>query len=139
MPEAQSKIMIKPLPEILDELEGGINRLETAIKASEKATKEAKAAAVEAREAGVKAAGEAGRVAEQAIANLEKRLDKTIAGANDRLDKAIGLVELIRATLIEEADMTAKTANKTMEKLNPEIESKGSNLLVPKKKDSYSS
>ena len=123
MPDAQSKIMVKPLPEILDELEGGINRLETAIKASEKATKEAKAAAIEAREAGVKAAGEAGRVAEQAIANLEKRLDKTIAGVNQRLDKAIGLAELIRATIIEEADMTSKAANRTIEKLGSGLES----------------
>lgn len=124
MSNGQPKIMVKPLPEILDELEDGIKRLDQAIKASEKATKEAKAAAAEARQAGLKAAGEAARVAEEATAKLEKRLDATIAGLGNRLDNAIRLVELVGTTLMEEADMTAKTANRTVEKLGAEFEFK---------------
>ncbi|MFC2014261.1 hypothetical protein ACFLU8_05285 [Chloroflexota bacterium] len=59
------KIMTKPLPQILDEIEDSI-------RLSDDAAKNARKAAEEARKAGEKAASEAARVATQAIANVEK-------------------------------------------------------------------
>ena len=59
------KIMTKPLPEILDELEDSI-------KLADEAAKSAREAAEEARKAGEKAAGEAARVATEAIAKVEQ-------------------------------------------------------------------
>jgi methyl-accepting chemotaxis protein len=59
------RIMVKPLPEILDELDGSISL------ASE-AAKDAREAAEEARRAGEKAASEAARVAAEAIARVEE-------------------------------------------------------------------
>ena len=53
-------IMTKPLPQILDELEGSI-------KLADLAVKDAREAAEEARKAGEKAASEAARVAEEKI------------------------------------------------------------------------
>jgi hypothetical protein len=62
------KIMTKPLPQILDEIE-------TSIKMADDAANSARQAAEEARKAGEKAAQEAARVAAQAIAKLERKVD----------------------------------------------------------------
>ena len=62
---ALKAIMVKPLPQILDELEDSI-------KTADEAAKDARAAAEEARRAGEKAANEAARVAAQAIARVER-------------------------------------------------------------------
>ena len=59
------KIMTKPLPQILDEIEDSI-------KTADLAAKEARQAAEEARKAGEKAANEAARVAAQAITKVEQ-------------------------------------------------------------------
>jgi len=59
------KIMTKPLPQILDEIEDSI-------KSADKAASDARKAADEARKAGEKAASEAAKVAAQAIANVER-------------------------------------------------------------------
>jgi len=59
------KIMTKPLPQILDEIEDSI-------KIANEAAKDARKASDEARKAGEKAAGEAAKVAAQAIANVER-------------------------------------------------------------------
>ena len=59
------KIMTKPLPQILDEIE-------ESIKTADVAAKNARQAAEEARKAGEKAASEAARVAAQAIARVEQ-------------------------------------------------------------------
>lgn len=64
-PAGTQRIMLKPLPAILDELDDSI-RL-----ASEAAT-DAREAAEEARRAGEKAASEAARVAAEAIARVEQ-------------------------------------------------------------------
>lgn len=78
-----SKIMTKPLPQILDEIE------ESILKADE-AAKNARDAAEEARRAGEKAASEASKVAAQAIARVEE-----VAG------EALKLAESIRETLLK--------------------------------------
>ncbi len=61
----EKKIMILPLPKILDEIEDSI-------RAAESAAKDARAAAEEARRAGEKAASEAARVAAEAIGRVEQ-------------------------------------------------------------------
>ena len=59
------KIMTKPLPQILDEIEDSI-------RLAEEAAKSAREAAEEARKAGEKAANEAARVAAEKIAQVEQ-------------------------------------------------------------------
>ena len=59
------KIMTKPLPQILDEIEDSIGL-------ADEAAKSARLAAEEARKAGEKAASEAVRVAGEAIARVEE-------------------------------------------------------------------
>jgi len=59
------KIMTKPLPQILDEIE-------ESIKLADEAAKNAREAAEKARNAGEKAASEAARVAAEAIAKVEQ-------------------------------------------------------------------
>jgi len=63
--ERSKKIMTKPLPEILDELEDSI-------KLADEAAKDARKAAEEARKAGEKAANEAARVTAEAITKVEE-------------------------------------------------------------------
>ncbi len=77
------KIMTKPLPQILDEIEDSI-------KLADEAAKSAREAAEEARKAGEKAASEAARVAAQAIAKVEQ-----IA------KNALQLAELVNLALME--------------------------------------
>ncbi len=59
------KIMTKPLPQILDEIEDSL-------KLADEASKNAREAAEEARKAGERAATEAARVAAEAIAKVEQ-------------------------------------------------------------------
>jgi hypothetical protein len=77
------KIMVMPLPQILDEIENSIGL-------ADEAAKDARAAADEARKAGEKAAREAARVAAEAISKVEQT-------ANN----ALQLAELLSATLRE--------------------------------------
>jgi len=78
-----SKIMIKPLPQILDEIEDSI-------KLADEAGKNARQAAEEARKAGEKAASEAARVAAEKIARVEQKADK-----------AMQLAELLKLAITE--------------------------------------
>lgn len=81
----QKKIMVKPLPAILDEIEDSIGK-------ADEAAKDARKAAEEARLAGEKAANEAARVAAQALARVE-----AIARS------ALELAQLLNATLMDAA------------------------------------
>lgn len=81
----QKSIMVKPLPQILDEIEDSIGL-------ANEAAKDARKAAEEARMAGEKAANEAARVAAQAIARVE-----AIARS------AMELAQLLNATLMDAA------------------------------------
>ena len=91
----QKSIMVKPLPQILDEIEDSIGL-------ADEAAKDARKAAEEARLAGEKAAGEAARVAAQAIARVE-------AIARSGLE----LAQLLNATLTEAAiGIEKKLSNK---------------------------
>jgi len=79
------KIMTKPLPQILDELEDSI-------KLADDAAKNARQAAEEARKAGEKAASEAARVANEAIAKVEQVAKN-----------AMQLAELLRLAVMDAA------------------------------------
>jgi hypothetical protein len=84
-PVQQKSIMVKPLPQILDEIEASIG-------SADAAAKDARKAAEEARKAGEKAATEAARVAAQAIARVE-----------DIARRGLELAELLNAALTEAA------------------------------------
>ena len=80
----QKSIMVKPLPQILDEIEESIG-------SADAAAKDARQAAEEARNTpGEKAANEAARVAAQAIARVE-----------DVARRGLELAELLNAALTE--------------------------------------
>jgi len=65
------KIMTKPLPQILDELEDNI-------KLADAAAKDARKSADEARRAGEKAASDATKAAAQAIADIKQTADNAM-------------------------------------------------------------
>ena len=88
--EEPKAIMVKPLPQILDEIEASIGL-------ADEAAENARNAAEEARKAGEKAANEAARVAAQAIAKVEKVAKETSQ-----------LAELLKATLLETSDLLEK-------------------------------
>jgi len=77
------KIMTKPLPQILDEIEDSI-------RLADEAAKSAREAAEEARRAGEKAASEAARVAAEAIARVEQMAKR-----------ALQLAELLNLAVME--------------------------------------
>lgn len=79
------KIMTKPLPQILDEIEDSI-------RLANEAAKNAREAAEAARKAGEKAASEAARVAAEKIARVEQKADR-----------AMQLAELLKLAVMEAA------------------------------------
>ena len=84
------KIMTKPLPQILDDIEDSI-------KLANEAARNARQAAEEARKAGEKAASEAARVTTEKIARVEQKADK-----------AMQLAELLKLTIMESAKSIEK-------------------------------
>ena len=88
------KIMTKPLPQILDEIEDSIQK-------ADEAAKTARDAALEARQSGEKAFSEATKIADERIAEVEK----------------IAKNALELAQLLKEALMSGTTAiNKSLQK-----------------------
>ena len=83
-------IMVKPLPQILDEIEDSI-------RLANEAAKIAREAAEAARKAGEKAAGEAARVAAEKISKVE-----------EKADKAMQLAELLKTTILEATALIEK-------------------------------
>ncbi len=77
------KIMTKPLPQILDEIEDSIGL-------ADEAAKNAREAAEEARRAGEKAANEAARVAAEAIARVDQKAKS-----------ALELAQLLRLSIMD--------------------------------------
>lgn len=101
------KIMTKPLPQILDEIEDSIT-------AANEAAADARKAADEAREAGERAASEAARVTAEAIGRVEQ-----IA------NNALQLAELVNLALMEGTTAAQK-------RLTPEKESENQNDEEPR-------
>jgi t-SNARE complex subunit (syntaxin) len=91
--EMAPKIMTKPLPVILDELENYIHRVEEAVKLAQAAAKDSRAAADQARESGEKAAEAARKAAE----TLPKALVKKVIGSWEFI---VILIVIILAAII---------------------------------------
>ena len=127
--EIQPKIMTKPLPVILDELEHYIQRVEAAVKAARSAAKDSRAHADKAKESGEKAAQAARKAAEAAVAKVKKEAD----GRADVLDNRIAEVSENLGSLIDKA---REEATRRADVLNDRIDEISENLdsLVDKLK-----
>jgi len=90
------RIMTKPLPQILDEIEDSI-------RLADKAAKDARDAAVEARKAGEKAVEEATRVENERIAKVEQIAKNALQLAELLKSAVIGGVAAVDKRLSEKA------------------------------------
>lgn len=84
-PEIQPKIMTKPLPEILDELENYIKRVEEAVREARAAAKDAREAAAQAKLSGEKAADAAKKAADAAVAEVRDEAARANEAMNVRV------------------------------------------------------
>jgi Cdc6-like AAA superfamily ATPase len=96
MEEKQPKIMTKPLPAILDELDDSI-------RLANEATKDARQAAEEARRAGEKAANEARRAAEIAVAKVRDEATKAINALGVRASTLETELSTLKGNVAQEA------------------------------------
>ena len=99
---SQPKIMTKPLPEILDELEDYIKRVEEAVRQAQAAAKESREAAAEARESGEKAAEAARKAAEAAVAKGREEAATALAKVREEAAKALDTLGMRVSDLEEE-------------------------------------
>ena len=91
----QPKIMTKPLPEILDELENYIKRVEEAVRQARAAAKDAWEAAEQAKLSGEKAAKAAKEAADAAVIRVRDEAARANEAVNTRVtDLEAGLNEL---------------------------------------------
>ena len=81
----QPKIMTRPLPEILDELENYIKRVEEAVRQARAAAKDARDAAAEAKLSGEKAADAAKKAAEAAVSKVREEAVRANEAVNNRV------------------------------------------------------
>jgi hypothetical protein len=99
-----NKILSKPLPEIL-------NELEDLIAESKAATTEARKAAGEAHQAGLKAAGEAARVATEKIAAAESRLQDRLAALDARIGQVFEFAQKINIAQVSALNAAVEAYN----------------------------
>lgn len=88
------KIMTKPLPEILDEIEDSI-------RLADEAVKNAREAAVEARKAGEQAAIEVRKSGDKAIREATLAINERIDRVEQIANKSLQLAELLKLALTE--------------------------------------
>ena len=103
--EQKPKIMVKPLPTILDELEDYIRQVAEGARRAEKAAGEAEAHAEEAKLAGERAAEAAAR-----------EMGELLKGIGRKAMEALGTAELARAKAEEAGREAAKLAQVTADK-----------------------
>ena len=103
MEEKQPKIMTKPLPQILDELEDYIRRVEEAVKQAQAAAKESREAAAQARVHGEKAAESDKKAADTAVTKVKEEAMQAI----DSLGTKVTALEIELNTLKERARQEA--------------------------------
>lgn len=84
-PKIQPKIMTKPLPEILDELENYIKRVEEAVREARAAAKDAREAAAQAKLSGENAAEAAKKAADAAVAAVREEAARANKAVNVRV------------------------------------------------------
>jgi len=124
------KIMTKPLPEILDEIEESLKLADAAAVNAREAAVEARIAgekaAEDARKAGEKAAREARKAGEQAAIEVRKSGEKAIELAtltfNERIDKVEQTVEQHVLAINERIDRVEQTVKQTTLTINERID-----------------
>ncbi len=84
-PKIEPKIMTKPLPEILDELENYIKRVEEAVRDARAAAKDAREAAAQAEISGQNAAEAAKKAANAAVAEVREESARANKAVNTRV------------------------------------------------------
>lgn len=89
----EPKIMTKPLPVILDELEDYIRQVEAAVKEARAAAEESKGHAAEAKAAGLEAGAAARKAAEASVTQVKKDLEGEIAALKMAIDKVTTIAE----------------------------------------------
>ena len=101
--ENRPKIMTKPLPEILDDLENYIKRLEEAERLTQMAVKEAREAAAQAKESGEKAADAARKAAEAAVSKVREEAARAVDIINKRISTFEADVNIFKDKVNREA------------------------------------
>ncbi len=110
MEAGQPKIMTKPLPEILDELENYIKRVEEAVIVAQTAARDSREAAAQAKESGEKAAEAAKKAAEGAVAKVKEEAAKAV----DTLDIRVSAIESELNTLKEKVSQEALAMDRAL-------------------------
>jgi uncharacterized phage infection (PIP) family protein YhgE len=100
---SQPKIMTKPLPEILDELENYIKKVEEAVRLAQGAARDARAAAEMAKQAGEEAAGAARKAAETAVAKVRDEAARADDVLNDRITEVAEKLDSLEEKAKQEA------------------------------------
>ena len=100
--EIQPKIMTKPLPQILDELEDYIRRVEEAVKLAQSAAKESREAADEAKKSGEKAAEAARKAADSAVAQVREEAARAAGALDTRVSNLEGELNSLKDKVAQE-------------------------------------
>jgi CelD/BcsL family acetyltransferase involved in cellulose biosynthesis len=101
--EILPKIMTKPLPVILDELEDYIKRVEEAVRMAQGAARDSRAAADQARESGEKAAEAARKAADAAVAKVKDEAARRANALDDRISEVAGNLDNLEDRVKQEA------------------------------------
>jgi len=97
------KIMTKPLPQILDDLEDYTKRLDESLRLAHAAAKESREAAAQAKEAGEKAAETARKAAEAAVAKVREEAARAVDSLNKRISSFEADVNIFKDKVNREA------------------------------------
>jgi colicin import membrane protein len=89
----QPKIMTKPLPMILDELEDYIKRVEEAVKQAQAAARDSREAAAQAKLSGEKAAEAAKKAADAAVARVREEAARALEALGIRVDREMNTLK----------------------------------------------
>lgn len=93
MDDKLPKIMVKPLPEILDELEDYIRRVEEAVKQAQAAARESREAAAQAKLSGEQAAEAAKRAADAAVARVREEAAKAVEALSIKMERELNTIK----------------------------------------------
>jgi uncharacterized phage infection (PIP) family protein YhgE len=99
----QPKIMTKPLPEILDELENYIRKVEEAVYQAQAAAKDSREAAAQAKESGEKAADAAKKAADAAVAKVREEAHKAIDALGMKVSDLENELNMLKEKMSQEA------------------------------------
>ncbi len=111
--EIRPKIMTKPLPQILDELEDYIGRVEEAVRQAKIAAGESREAAAQAKAAGEKAADAARKAADAAVAKAKEEITNAMNALALRTTGLENEVNLLK----EHVTLEAQSLDKAFEVL----------------------